>query len=331
MASNIVPPCGVTCACIQVWFVIFCFFIFQYFLMGSFYFSVIVLLLLNIVLYYVVIPPVENQTVLEVLGLSADRSDKHPPVYAHRGGGYDAPENTLAAFRKAKDNGATGVEFDISFTKDGIAILLNDETVDRTTNGSGYIGNMTFHEVRELSASKYHPHSSLYKGEKIPTLEEGIREGLKLNLRMILDVKESDNKALTAVLGIFEKHHELYKVAMVASFSPFYIYQLRKTNPSIICGLIWRPKFVSHDDLVKGRPRFRGPWKMTLAKIGDCLLDWSFHSWLWEYLRMWSARGVQVIPWTINHPVEKEHFSSILNLPIMTDSLQIKFENVVKL
>ncbi|XP_076314596.1 glycerophosphodiester phosphodiesterase 1-like isoform X3 [Tachypleus tridentatus] len=317
MASNIVPPCGVTCACIQVWFVIFCFFIFQYFLMGSFYFSVIVLLLLNIVLYYVVIPPVENQTVLEVLGLSADRSDKHPPVYAHRGGGYDAPENTLAAFRKAKDNGATGVEFDISFTKDGIAILLNDETVDRTTNGSGYIGNMTFHEVRELSASKYHPHSSLYKGEKIPTLEEGIREGLKLNLRMILDVKESDNK-------------------------------LRKTNPSIICGLIWRPKFVSHDDLVKGRPRFRGPWKMTLAKIGDCLLDWSFHSWLWyvtgvsvvlvhkdsisqEYLRMWSARGVQVIPWTINHPVEKEHFSSILNLPIMTDSLQIKFENVVKL
>ncbi|XP_013792750.1 glycerophosphodiester phosphodiesterase 1-like, partial [Limulus polyphemus] len=213
-------------------------------------------------------------------------------------------------------------------------LILNDSTLDAVLSTLSFFFPLAT--------------SSLYKGEKIPTLEEGVHECLKLKLRMILDIKEFDNKALTAVLEIFEKYQELYKVAIVSSFHPLFIYQLRKANPNIICGLMWRPKFVSSDDLVNGRPRFRGPWKMTLGKIGDRLLDWSFHSWLWyvtgvsvvlihkdaisqEYLRMWSTRGVRVIPWTINHPVEKQHFSSILNLPIMTDSLLIKFETMVKL
>ncbi|XP_022236844.1 glycerophosphodiester phosphodiesterase 1-like isoform X3 [Limulus polyphemus] len=250
-------------------------------MMESIFFSAFVLIITGIGLHYIVIPPVEKSIALQVLGVLGEEEDKHPRIYAHRGGGHDAPENTLAAFRKAKDNGATGVEFDISLTKDGIAVLLHDDTVDRTTNGSGSIGDMTFHEVRELDASKHHPQSSLYEGEKIPTLEEGVQECIKLNLRMIFDVKEYDEKALAAVLDIFEKYPELYKVAVVASFYPNFIYQLRSANPKIVCALTWRPNFISYDDIVNGQPRFRIPWKMNLGKVGDYFLDWSIHSWLW--------------------------------------------------
>ena len=65
----------------------------------------------------------------------------------HRGG---EPENTLAAIRRAKAENATGVEIDIMLTKDGHCVLLHDETVDRTSDGSGKVQDMTLEELRRL-------------------------------------------------------------------------------------------------------------------------------------------------------------------------------------
>ncbi len=66
---------------------------------------------------------------------------------AHRAG---KPENTLAGIRRAKVEGASAVEVDLAFTKDGIPVLLHDKTVDRTSNGSGKLSELTFEEVRKL-------------------------------------------------------------------------------------------------------------------------------------------------------------------------------------
>jgi len=66
---------------------------------------------------------------------------------AHRGG---SPENTLAAFRRAKAEGASSVEVDLEFTRDGHPVLLHDTTVDRTSNGSGRVADMTLEEVKKL-------------------------------------------------------------------------------------------------------------------------------------------------------------------------------------
>lgn len=72
---------------------------------------------------------------------------------AHRGG---SPENTLAAFRRAKAEGASSVEVDLEFTRDGHPVLLHDSTVDRTSNGSGRVADMTLEEVKRLDfGSKY--------------------------------------------------------------------------------------------------------------------------------------------------------------------------------
>ena len=80
-----------------------------------------------------------------------------PAIIAHRGGSAEAPENTLAAFRLAKENGAYGVEFDVDFTKDGRAVVIHDSTVDRTTNGKGLVSEFSFEEIRKLDASCKHP------------------------------------------------------------------------------------------------------------------------------------------------------------------------------
>lgn len=78
-------------------------------------------------------------------------------VVAHRGGvGLDVPENTLPAIQKAIDIGAQLVEIDVRETKDGHLILMHDATVDRTTNGSGRVEDMTLKEIRELDAGGWH-------------------------------------------------------------------------------------------------------------------------------------------------------------------------------
>ena len=66
---------------------------------------------------------------------------------AHRGG---LPENTLAAFRKAKSEGASGIEVDLTFSKDGQPVLLHDGTVDRTSNGTGRVKDLTLEQLRQL-------------------------------------------------------------------------------------------------------------------------------------------------------------------------------------
>lgn len=80
-----------------------------------------------------------------------------PAIIAHRGGSAEAPENTLAAFRTAKENGAIGVEFDVDFTKDGRAVVIHDATVDRTSDGSGPVNEFTFEDIRKVDASAKHP------------------------------------------------------------------------------------------------------------------------------------------------------------------------------
>jgi glycerophosphoryl diester phosphodiesterase len=74
-------------------------------------------------------------------------------VYAHRGASSHAPENTLAAFQLAQEMGADGIELDVQLTRDGAVVVIHDETVDRTTNGTGAVGDLTLADIAELGTS----------------------------------------------------------------------------------------------------------------------------------------------------------------------------------
>lgn len=91
-------------------------------------------------------------------------------IYAHRGCSGTYPENTLAAFRAAAELPITGVEIDVHLTIDDEIVVIHDEKVNRTTNGKGYVKDMTLSEVRKLDAGSWF--SEVWAGEKIPTLDE---------------------------------------------------------------------------------------------------------------------------------------------------------------
>src|SRR5213075_2825191 len=105
---------------------------------------------------------------------------------AHRGASRKAPENTLAAFSRAIDDGADGIELDVRLTADGEIVVFHDSRLNRTTDGSGKIERCTLDELKRLSAgSWFHP---VFGGESIPTLDQALelvrrRVGVNIELK----------------------------------------------------------------------------------------------------------------------------------------------------
>lgn len=108
----------------------------------------------------------------------------------HRGWG-GAPENTLPAYVESFQHGFKYVECDIAFTSDNVAVLLHDNTIDRTSNGSGTIQNMTFSTVRNYDFGSWK--DSKYAGTKIPTFEEFIALCRNLGLHPYIEIKQNTN------------------------------------------------------------------------------------------------------------------------------------------
>src|SRR4051794_19058975 len=91
-------------------------------------------------------------------------------IIAHRGYSAKYPENTLAAFRACANLPIYGVEFDVHLTKDQQVVVIHDEAINRTSNGIGFIKDMTLQELRQFDYGGWF--SEEFKGERIPTLQE---------------------------------------------------------------------------------------------------------------------------------------------------------------
>ena len=122
--------------------------------------------------------------------MSKNQSWPLPFVIAHRGASEIAPENTLSALKAAKQYGAQYVECDVELTQDLKPIIIHDETLDRTTNGSGLVCETDFVEIQKLDAGSWF--SKKYQGEKIPTLKEWIACAAKLKIGINVEIK-TDN------------------------------------------------------------------------------------------------------------------------------------------
>jgi glycerophosphoryl diester phosphodiesterase len=112
-----------------------------------------------------------------------------------------APENTLTAFSRAFQAGM-GVELDVRSTRDGHLVVLHDETVDRTTNGAGRVGQLTLDEIRALDAGSWK--GGEFAGAKVPTLEEVLdlaRAEAKAESALFLDVKELPPGIVSKICG----------------------------------------------------------------------------------------------------------------------------------
>lgn len=110
-----------------------------------------------------------------------------PRVWAHRGGGSLAPENTLAGIAQALALGCRGIEFDVMLTADGTPVLIHDETVDRTTDGTGRVADLSAGEMARLDAGAWF--GAHWRGESIPTLAQALTAALAGGLFMNVEIK----------------------------------------------------------------------------------------------------------------------------------------------
>ncbi|HMB69776.1 MAG TPA: glycerophosphodiester phosphodiesterase family protein, partial [bacterium] len=110
-----------------------------------------------------------------------------PRLLGHRGARAHSPENTLTSLRHALRSGADGFEFDVRATADGHAVLMHDETVDRTTDGAGPLASLTLERVRELNAGSWF--DATIDDEPVPTLDEVMDEFLG-STALALEMKE---------------------------------------------------------------------------------------------------------------------------------------------
>ena len=114
-----------------------------------------------------------------------------PAVWAHRGRSRAAPENTLAAFLGAVESGDAGLELDTALSADGVPVVIHDDTVDRTTDGSGSIAGMTAGEIARLDAGSWF--DAAFAGTRIPTLEE-VFEAVGGRIAINVELKSSGGR-----------------------------------------------------------------------------------------------------------------------------------------
>lgn len=125
---------------------------------------------------------------------------------AHRGASAQYPENTLLAFRRAIEMGVDYLELDVQMTRDGELVVMHDETLDRTTNGAGFVHEHTLKQIRELDAGR---------GEGVPTLTEVLELARAHEVRLCIEVKGVDAAASVQIAEV------VVRAVQQAGFVPF--------------------------------------------------------------------------------------------------------------
>lgn len=162
--------------------------------------------------------------------------DQNVKAIAHRGFSTVAPENTIPAYILAKQMGYKYVECDVSFTADNVAVLLHDAWIDRTSNGTGAIGSMTYEQAKQYDYGSWK--SIEYTGTTIPTFDEFILLCKKIGLHPYIELKENGAYTEEQIVSIVEsvhKHSMAGKVTYV-TFNNTYLEYVKNADPSARMG-----------------------------------------------------------------------------------------------
>ena len=159
---------------------------------------------------------------------------------AHRGASSYAPENTFAAFDLAKKMGVKDIELDVHFTKDDHIVVIHDERVDRTTDGSGHVREMSLEKIRSLDAGAWF--SGEFTAEPIRTLGE-VLERYKNDLNFHIEIKAREAPGLASRTCDLVRGYGVVNTTTITSFDKQWLVETRKYAPEIPAGwLVPRPR-----------------------------------------------------------------------------------------
>ncbi len=208
--------------------------------------------------------------------------------YAHRGASGDHPENTMLAFRAALDAGCEGIEMDVQLTRDGVPVIIHDEAIDRTGDGTGLVRNLTYEELCKVDFAYK------WKGEvpfqKIPTLREYCElvkdKPIVTNIELKTGVYEYPG--IEAKVLELVKEYGLEDRVIFSSFNHHSVLRMKELAPHLPCGFLSETWILDAGAYVAGHgieayhPHFA---MLTDPEVADL-----------------KAHGVKINAWTVNEP-----------------------------
>lgn len=216
----------------------------------------------------------------------------HPLVFAHRGASGYAPENTMASFEKAVELGTDGFELDVQLTADGELVVIHDEWLERVSDGSGYVKDYTYEQLKQLNFNKNFPQ---YGPQQIPLLKEVLRLVKKAGIKVNIELK-------TGVFhypGIVEKTLQLVEEmglkdsVIYSSFNHQTCVDIKKIQPDAYVG------FLYDDGIIDVR-------KYVKEHGGDAIHPAFYMLQYPEHAIEAKKLGLEINTWTVNEPAHIE-------------------------
>lgn len=196
----------------------------------------------------------------------------------HRGAKGYAPENTLISFQTAIDMGVDGIELDVHLTSDNQLIVIHDDTVNRTTNGTGLINSFTLSELKALRIENLH---------EIPTLVEVLD---LIDKKIFINIELKGKNTAKPVVDVIESYlngkNWNYNHFLISSFDWIALQEVRSLNPNIALGVLTQTNLglaIGFADVIQAKS-----------------LHPYFHLLNTENTALMQQKGFQVFPWTVN-------------------------------
>lgn len=180
---------------------------------------------------------------------------KQPLIIAHRGASAVAPENTLAAFARALDDGADGIEFDVQLARDGVPVIIHDSDLRRTANRTGGVADIAAAELGSIDAGSWfnrkYPKLAqpAYEKECVPTLAQvfrlitsSARKDCLCYVELKIDKPGRRYATLAQAVADLIAEYSLHRRAIVVSFNLHALSHMKKVDPAIRTGALFEPR-----------------------------------------------------------------------------------------
>ncbi|MDR1387851.1 MAG: glycerophosphodiester phosphodiesterase [Propionibacteriaceae bacterium] len=219
-------------------------------------------------------------------------------VWAHRGASDQSPENTLSAFQRAIELGADGIELDVHLTRDGQVVVMHDETVDRTTDGQGWIKDLSWAELSRLNAAAGWPDRP---GEPPPSLAQVLELIRPSQLEVNIEIKDSIVPypgLLDHVLGLVRDFGMDSRV-LISSFNHFTLACLRQEGSLIRSGVLFQDVLFA-------------PW-LYAGRIWATSLhpNFLYADYVFDLVPQAHAAGLEVNVWTVDQADDIERMADL--------------------
>jgi len=241
----------------------------------------------------------------------------YPSLAAHRGAGKLAPENTLAAFRLGQAHGYRMAELDAKLSADGVAFLLHDATLERTTSGRGRADALSWRELAQLDAGAWH--SAQYAGEPVPTLATIARWSRANGVLLNIEIKPTPGRERETGAAIALDCKSLWANAgdlpLLSSFAEAALAAARDVAPEV-------PRAYLTDRLPED-------WRDRLTRLACIAIDVKHTLLTRGRVAEFRAAGLRICAWTVNDPARANELLAWGVDTVITDAVDVITPNPV--